>query len=76
MAILSEHVEAYLHSIRPERDPVMREMEALAEREHVPIVHFVAPKVFVAASARVTNLNPARLRPQLLWSPDTIAVRH
>lgn len=42
---------------------------------HLPIVHFVAPKVFVVASARVANLSPALSRPQLLWSPDTLAVR-
>jgi peptide/nickel transport system substrate-binding protein len=44
--------------------------------EHLPIVHFAAPRIFVAASARVTNLTPAVQRPQLLWSADTIAVRH
>jgi hypothetical protein len=30
--------------------------------------------VFVAASARVTNVNPALIRPQLLWAPDRVAV--
>ncbi len=44
--------------------------------EHLPIVHFAAPKIFAAASSRVTNLAPAVLRPQLLWSADTIAVKH
>ncbi len=42
--------------------------------EHLPVVHFVAPKVFVAASARVKNLTPAIARPQLLWAADTLAV--
>ena len=44
--------------------------------EHLPIIHFAAARVYVAASARATNLTPAVLRPQFLWSPDTIAVRH
>jgi peptide/nickel transport system substrate-binding protein len=44
--------------------------------EHLPIVHFAAPRIFVAASGRVTNLTPAVQRPQLLWSAETIAVRH
>ena len=44
--------------------------------EHLPIVDFVAPKIYAASSRRVINLNPALSRPQLLWSPDTIAVRH
>jgi peptide/nickel transport system substrate-binding protein len=42
--------------------------------EHLPILHFAAPRVFAAASARVTGLTPAVLRPQFLWSPDTIAI--
>ena len=43
---------------------------------HLPMVHFAAPRVFVATSSRVTNLSPAVSRPQLLWSADTIAVKH
>jgi predicted O-methyltransferase YrrM len=38
--ILAEHVERYLRDLRPERSEVMAEMEALAEREGVPIVHW------------------------------------
>src|ERR671914_1113405 len=36
--ILDEGVESYIHSLRPERSPVMAEMEAVAERDGVPIV--------------------------------------
>ena len=43
--------------------------------EHQPMVYFAAPRIYVATSARVTNLTPALTRPQLLWSADTIAVR-
>jgi peptide/nickel transport system substrate-binding protein len=42
--------------------------------EHLPVVHFAAPRVFVPVSTRLTNLTPAASRPQLLWSADTIAV--
>ena len=42
--------------------------------EYLPAIYFVAPRVYVAASSRVTNLTPAVSRPQLLWSPDTVAV--
>jgi len=38
--VLAEHVEAYLRSLRDQRSPVMAEMEELAERERVPIVHW------------------------------------
>ena len=40
MRILEEVVERYLHDLRPERSPVMREMEQHAERDGVPIVHW------------------------------------
>ena len=40
MAILAEHVDRYLQNLRPERSPVMAEMEEIAVREHVPIVHW------------------------------------
>jgi peptide/nickel transport system substrate-binding protein len=43
--------------------------------EHLPIVHFAAPRVYAVASTRVTNVTPAISRPQILWAPDIIAVR-
>src|SRR5256885_8899314 len=46
--ILSEHVEAYLRKLRPQRSPVMAEMEALAEREGVPIVHWETGRLLAA----------------------------
>jgi peptide/nickel transport system substrate-binding protein len=45
--------------------------------EHLPMIQFVAPRIYVAVSTRVTNLTPTAFsRPQLLWAPDTIAVVH
>jgi len=45
--------------------------------DHLPMIQFVAPRIYVAASTRTTNLTPTAFsRPQLLWSPDTIAVVH
>jgi len=44
--------------------------------EHEPIVYFVAPRIYVAHSSRLTNLMPAEFRPQLLWRPDTVAILH
>ena len=43
--------------------------------EHLPVINFVAPRIYVAASVRVTNLTPALSRRQLLWAADTIAVK-
>jgi ABC-type transport system substrate-binding protein len=44
--------------------------------EHSPILYFVAPRIYVAHSVRVTNVTPAEAPPQLLWRPETVAVRH
>jgi peptide/nickel transport system substrate-binding protein len=42
--------------------------------EHLPILHFAAPRLYMGVSPRVGNLSPAVTRPQLLWSVDTITV--
>src|SRR5262249_14819395 len=43
--------------------------------EHLPMIQFVAPRIYVAVSTRVHNLMPTPFsRPQLLWAPDTIPV--
>ncbi|MFL5895347.1 MAG: O-methyltransferase [Thermoleophilaceae bacterium] len=38
MPVLADHVQAYLERLRPDRSEVMRDMEAVAERDDVPIV--------------------------------------
>ena len=48
MTILADHVAAYLTSLRPGRGPVMAEMEALAERDGVPIVHWESGRLLAA----------------------------
>jgi predicted O-methyltransferase YrrM len=48
MPILAEHVQAYLDRIKPERSPVMAEMEELAGRDRVPIVHWETGRMLAA----------------------------
>jgi predicted O-methyltransferase YrrM len=48
MRILDERVERYLHELRPQRGDVMREMEAFAERDSVPIVHWETGRLLAA----------------------------
>jgi predicted O-methyltransferase YrrM len=54
MRILDERVEGYIHSLRPERSPVMAEMEAVAERDGVPIVPWETGR-FLAALCRALD---------------------
>ena len=54
MQILDERVQRYLHDLRPERSEVMREMESVAERDGVPIVHWEAGR-FLATLCRALD---------------------
>ena len=54
MRILDETVERYIHGLRPERSPVMAEMEAVADRDGVPIVHWETGR-FLAVLCRALD---------------------
>lgn len=54
MRILDERVDAYLRGLRPERSEVMAEMEAVAERDSVPIVHWETGR-FLATLCRALD---------------------
>ena len=73
-----------------EIDDLMREMTAqvdAAERrrlfdrvqtifaEQLPALYFVAPRLHMGVSSRIGGLEPAILRPQLLWNVDKISVQ-
>ena len=54
MPILDAQVERYLRQLRPERSPLMAEMEAMAERKSVPIVQWETGR-FLAALCRALD---------------------
>jgi predicted O-methyltransferase YrrM len=56
MPILDEHVERYLHDLRPPRSDVTAEMESVAERDSVPIVHWETGR-FLATLCRALDPN-------------------
>ncbi|HVB37333.1 MAG TPA: hypothetical protein VND92_02310, partial [Vicinamibacterales bacterium] len=41
--------------------------------EHLPVLRFVAPRIYAAMSTRVVRATPALQRPQLLWNPEALA---
>jgi peptide/nickel transport system substrate-binding protein len=43
--------------------------------QHLPVLYFAVPRVYVATSTRVAGASPATTRPMILWSPDTLGVR-
>jgi predicted O-methyltransferase YrrM len=54
MPILDERIEGYIPGLRPERSPVMAEMEAVAERDGVPIVQWETGR-FLAVLCRAPD---------------------
>jgi predicted O-methyltransferase YrrM len=50
MGILEAVVQSYLQDIRPERSELMSEMEAHAERESIPIVHWETGRLLAVLS--------------------------
>jgi peptide/nickel transport system substrate-binding protein len=43
--------------------------------DHLPIIYFVAPRLYMGVSARVSGMRPSILRPQLLWDAEHMSVR-
>ena len=43
--------------------------------EQLPMIQFVAPRVYLATSTRVSGVTPALLRPSIFWNPDTLGVK-
>jgi peptide/nickel transport system substrate-binding protein len=42
--------------------------------ENLPVLYFVAPRLYYAHSTRVTGAAPSVIRPPVLWSADTLSV--
>src|SRR4051794_2745600 len=63
MPVLTEHVQAYLESLRAERSAVMSEMESVAERDSVPIVSWETGRLLAVLckvlDPRVLEVGPA-----------------
>lgn len=57
-----------------ERKRIFNEVQRVFA-ENLPVLYFAAPRVYLAASARLINLQPSLTRPQLTWSADTLAVK-
>lgn len=43
--------------------------------DHLPVIYFVAPRLYMGVSTRVGGLEPSILRPQLLWNAERLTVR-
>jgi peptide/nickel transport system substrate-binding protein len=61
-----------------ELDPARREMQFRAVQqiiaENLPVLHFAAPRLYYAHSARLRGVVPSVLRPPVLWNADSLSV--
>jgi peptide/nickel transport system substrate-binding protein len=61
-----------------ELDPARREMQFRAVQkilaENLPVLHFAAPRMYYAHSARLRGVVPSVLRPPVLWNADSLSV--
>jgi peptide/nickel transport system substrate-binding protein len=43
--------------------------------DNLPVLYFVAPRLYMGVSTRVGGLTPSILRPQLLWNAERMTVQ-
>jgi len=43
--------------------------------QNLPVITFVAPRLYMGVSTRVGGLTPSILRPQLLWNVERMTVK-
>jgi peptide/nickel transport system substrate-binding protein len=43
--------------------------------EHLPAIYYVAPRLYMGVSTRISGMRPSILRPQLLWDAEHMTVR-
>ena len=43
--------------------------------DNLPVLYFVTPRLYMGVSTRLGGLNPAILRPQLLWDIEHMTVK-
>jgi peptide/nickel transport system substrate-binding protein len=56
-----------------ERQRLFRDVQRIFA-EQVPALYFVAPRVIIATAARVGNVRPVSVVPQVLWNVDELTV--
>jgi peptide/nickel transport system substrate-binding protein len=62
-------------TIDPERRRALLNEAQRILAENLPVLYFAAPRMYGAHSARLTGVIPSVMRPNILWSADTLSVR-
>jgi peptide/nickel transport system substrate-binding protein len=62
-------------TIDPERRRALLNDAQRILAENLPVLYFAAPRMYGAHSARLSGVIPSVMRPNILWSADTLGVR-
>jgi len=60
----------------PERRVMQFRLVQQIMAENLPVLHFAAPRLYYAHSARLQGVVPSVLRPPVLWNADSLSVAH
>jgi peptide/nickel transport system substrate-binding protein len=71
-------IDTIMHEQAATLDPERRrELFNDAQRilaENLPVLYFVAPRLYFAHSRRMTGVVPSVMRPPVLWNADSLGV--
>jgi peptide/nickel transport system substrate-binding protein len=74
-----KEIDDLMMQVTAEPDPAERrrlfEQVQKVFAENLPMLYFVAPRLHMGVSERLGGLEPAIMRPQLLWNADRITVK-
>ncbi|MEW5984598.1 MAG: ABC transporter substrate-binding protein [Acidobacteriota bacterium] len=70
-------IDALMRQMAAETDLPRRQQAFRAVQEifsnHLPVLYFAVPRLYVATSTRVAGATPAPVRPPILWNPEVVA---
>ena len=73
-----KEIDAVMQRMAAERDLAARQkLFYQAQKllsDNLPVIYFVAPRLYVAVSTRVTGAKPSPLRPTILWNAEALGV--
>jgi peptide/nickel transport system substrate-binding protein len=73
-----KQIDTLMGQMAADRNPARRRQLFLEAQkvlsQNLPIIYFAVPRVYVAASTRVTGVVPSPFRPNVLWNADALGV--
>ena len=71
---IDELMTEQARTLDPERRKMLFNDVQRIYAENLPVLHFVAPRLYYGHSARLRGVVPSVIRPQVLWNADSLSV--